>query len=51
MQKTRGIFSPPDIAADGTANDMEYAFAYNEVDRQAAAVTPGASESVNGDSQ
>lgn len=52
MQKTWGSLTAPDIAADDNAiNGMEYAFAYNEVDRQAASIAPGATKSIYGDSQ
>lgn len=51
MEETWGSFSAPDTAPDGaTATQMEYAFAYNEVDRNAASLAQGASSSIYGKS-
>lgn len=50
MQATWGSFSTPDIASSSTSNQMEYEFAYNEVDRNAAAVAPGNTSSIYGNS-
>jgi monoamine oxidase len=52
MQKTWGAYAPPDISGDAAADSiMNYAYAYNEVDRNAASKAPGAAESIYGDSQ
>ncbi len=51
MKKTWGVFGPPDIAADSsTANILDYAYLYNEVDRRADSVAPGNKTSIYGDS-
>jgi monoamine oxidase len=51
MQETWGIYGAPDVADDAaTVNVMEYGYAYNEVDRDAASVAPGATASIYGDS-
>lgn len=51
MRDTWGTFAPPDIAHDEqTANEMSYAYDYNEVDRKAASIAPGATKSIYGDS-
>lgn len=50
MEATWGAFSPPDISPTATANDMDYAFLYNQVDREAAAKPPNAPASIYGDS-
>ncbi len=52
MQETWGSYSPPDIAADAaTDSEMDYAYAYNDVDRKASSKAPGATASIYGDSQ
>jgi monoamine oxidase len=51
MEATWGVFAPPDIGADAaTTSVMDYSFDYNEVDRDAASVAPGATASIYGDS-
>jgi monoamine oxidase len=50
MEATWGQFSPPDIAPSDTANDLEYVYEYNEVDRKADSIPPGATKSIYGDS-
>ncbi|SFU84228.1 FAD-dependent oxidoreductase [Pseudoduganella namucuonensis] len=51
MEETWGGYAPPDISGDAaTASRMEYAFRYNEVDRKASSVAPGAAASIYGDS-
>lgn len=52
MQATWGGFVPPDVAPDAaSASQMDYAFTYGEIDRKAASVAPGASQSIYGGSQ
>jgi len=52
MERTWGSFSAPDIEQDpATASEMSYAYAYNDVDRDAASIPPGASASIYGDSK
>ena len=52
MKETWGTFSAPDIAPDAaTANVMEFAYAYNEVDRKASSVPPKKSASIYGESR
>jgi monoamine oxidase len=51
MTEIWGAFAPPDIAPGETANELDYAYAYNEVDRRAASLAPGASASIYGESQ
>lgn len=51
MKEIWGAFTPPDVAPGENANEMDYVYAYNEVDRQAASKAPGASASIYGDSQ
>ena len=52
MRETWGAYAPPDIAADAaTVSAMDYAYAYNEVDRKASSIAPGAAASIYGDSQ
>jgi monoamine oxidase len=51
MQQTWGTYTAPDIAVDAaTATRMDYAYAYNEADRKAASVAPGAAQSIYGHS-
>ncbi|WP_426172713.1 FAD-dependent oxidoreductase [Massilia sp. TWR1-2-2] len=51
MEAIWGAFAPPDIGADAaTAGVLDYKFAYNQVDRDAAAVAPHATASIYGDS-
>ena len=51
METTWGIDLPPDVATDAkTANVINYAYSYNEADRLASSVAPGADESIYGDS-
>jgi hypothetical protein len=51
MQTTWGRYSTPDVEGDpATATVMEYAFEYNQVDRDAAAAMPGADGSIYGHS-
>jgi monoamine oxidase len=51
MQATWGAFAPPDVAPGKTANEMDYVYEYNSIDRQAASIAPGATASIYGDSQ
>lgn len=52
MQATWGTYSVPDIAADAaTVNQLDYAYAYNEIDRKASSIAPGNTASIYGDSQ
>ncbi|MFK7783582.1 MAG: FAD-dependent oxidoreductase [Crocinitomicaceae bacterium] len=52
MKATWGSYSAPDIASDTTTmNELSYAYLYNEVDRDAAAIAPGLSKSIYGDSK
>ena len=49
MQETWGSFSAPDIDQDpATANELSYAYEYNEADRNAASIPPGAKASIYG---
>ena len=51
MRATWGSFTSPDVEGDpATANQLQYAYLYNQVDREAAALAPNASASIYGDS-
>lgn len=51
MRATWGSFTSPDVEGDpATANQLQYAYLYNLVDREAAALAPNASASIYGDS-
>lgn len=51
MKTTWGEYAPPDIGSDAsTANVLEYAYDYNEVDRRADSVAPEATSSIYGES-
>jgi monoamine oxidase len=51
LKETWGTFSAPDVATDeATVNVMEYAYAYNEVDRKASSIAPGKTSSIYGKS-
>lgn len=49
LQETWGSYTAPDIADDTTTeNILDYAFQYNEIDRKAASIAPGAKASIYG---
>ncbi len=51
MRATWGSFTSPDVEGDpATANQLSYAYLYNQVDREAAAIPANASASIYGDS-
>ncbi|UMR33006.1 FAD-dependent oxidoreductase [Massilia sp. MB5] len=51
LKHTWGDYAPPDVGGNpATANELEYAYEYNLVDRKAASIAPGASQSIYGTS-
>ncbi len=51
LQQTWGGFVAPDVAPDAaTVSQMDYTFLYSEIDRKAASIAPGLTQSIYGDS-